>query len=283
MRFKQFLSEGVSDSYKKISEVKAIELAKTNFNEALALDKPLIVRGMRQKDKRSIEYYSISNITGRKSANTSNEYTVLVDNLPAWKEYPKRSESLICTNLNNLGYTWDYGETFIILPENGANIGVCSSYDFWNGFGRFTQLGKAAGYTSHPLMGIFNEILRSIFQDAGFKLRHDNKDFDQIKQALDAGTKYLRTAEPETLAREDKSFFKSVIDGKETMLEFIEKVLDPTINGFKLVKYKNLVEFSGNKELWFSGPALAFGNNVISDEDEAIELYQEFREKVKNS
>lgn len=86
-----------------------------------------IVRGME-------EYEGFQIITGedgaRKSRNTTNHYTVIMDEvLP--REFPKRSKSIICANFYNISYTHQYGEPHYIFPFNGVKIGVCPGYDMW--------------------------------------------------------------------------------------------------------------------------------------------------------
>lgn len=71
----------------------------------------------------------------RNSANTSNHYTVWMDNDPAWGEFPKRSSSIICSTSRNVeGYgSLSGGKNYSVWPiEPGARFGVCPDYDIWN-------------------------------------------------------------------------------------------------------------------------------------------------------
>src|SRR5271168_3608736 len=77
----------------------------------------------------------------RKSANTSNQYTLLMDNLPAWKEYPKRSRSLVCSTSSDRAAS--YGNVYLVLPFNGARIGICPEYDIWDSFYELSGYGIA--------------------------------------------------------------------------------------------------------------------------------------------
>jgi len=89
---------------RSVQEEHAVDFIKSHCKKALKVfldtDK-VIYRGMDFNGS----YYHIDPKTGtRVSANTSNEYTLIMDNDPRWKEYPKRSKSLICTNyLRDLG------------------------------------------------------------------------------------------------------------------------------------------------------------------------------------
>jgi hypothetical protein len=70
----------------------------------------------------------------RKSKWTSNYYTMMIDSLPEWKAYPKRSESLICST--SYGYAIDYADSinslYLVLPFDNANFGISSFTDFQN-------------------------------------------------------------------------------------------------------------------------------------------------------
>lgn len=281
MRFKTFLNEGVSTAYKSIPEDTAVELGKQYFTEALASKYPHIVRGMNAKLSGK-NYYYISGISGRTSANTSNEYTLLIDNLPAWNNYPKRGKSLICTTIGNLEYAGDFGEPFIILPKNGVKFGVCRGFDFWEGFSAFDKAATAAKYTSFGTtqLSMLNEIIRSIFTKAGVELYKKNRDFSKLKHAFDEGNKFLQ--DPNSIIdKDDKVFFKTVIKGKETMFDFIANLLDPDRNGFDLVTYDSIEKMSNQKfEIWTEGPVLALGGNKFPEYDELVEFYQDFRTKV---
>ena len=68
----------------------------------------------------------------RVSANTSNIYTLVIDNHPKWKGYPKRSKSIICANTP--GGASSYGSVYHVFPVDGANYGICPQSDLWMSF-----------------------------------------------------------------------------------------------------------------------------------------------------
>jgi len=67
----------------------------------------------------------------RKSISDLNYVTILLDNLPSWSEFPKRSESVIFSYgiKNNRGAFG--GELYFIIPFDNANFGVSPSSDLW--------------------------------------------------------------------------------------------------------------------------------------------------------
>ena len=68
----------------------------------------------------------------------STHHTLLMDNLPSWKEFPKRSESLI----GNLRFNYDisFGQRcYLVIPYDGANFGLAPSSDLW---GSYCEVGN---------------------------------------------------------------------------------------------------------------------------------------------
>ena len=66
----------------------------------------------------------------RKSANTSNYYTVLFsDILPSWKKFPRRDESWICTTSFNEAV--GYGKVYGVFPLGDPLLGICPKQDMW--------------------------------------------------------------------------------------------------------------------------------------------------------
>ena len=65
---------------------------------------------------------------------TENYITLLIDYiLPSWKNYPKRSKSLVCSSSKSI--SWGYGnKAYVVFPYNNAKIGVCSEVDLWESF-----------------------------------------------------------------------------------------------------------------------------------------------------
>ena len=129
MRLKQYLTEGRS---KKISSIEVRNLLNTKCKKAFKMFKEGIViyRGVKNVTD-SYVLVTPSKFT-RKSLNTYNYYTLINDNSPAWKDYPKRSKSIICTTNQNTARS--FGELYAVFPFDGAKIGVCPDVDYWTSF-----------------------------------------------------------------------------------------------------------------------------------------------------
>ena len=64
----------------------------------------------------------------RVSQNTNNIYTTLFsDILPSWKDYPPRNKSFICTSDYSTALAFGQPYSYVVLPKNGTNIGICRS------------------------------------------------------------------------------------------------------------------------------------------------------------
>lgn len=72
----------------------------------------------------------------RISRNTSNEFTLLITYiLPSWKNYPKRTRSIICSEDYHIaaGYARN-GAAYIVLPIGDPVVGIAPSNDIWDSF-----------------------------------------------------------------------------------------------------------------------------------------------------
>ena len=133
-----------------VNEVYGIKYDKASRAETLKLTTEEIIKSIEQYSPKTIKsfkdvriYRGVHNINvdpkyvdptqfNRKSSSTSNFYTVIIDNSPAWSKYPKRSQSLVCST--NFEYASGYGKTYLVIPIDGVPIGVCSEDDFWGSF-----------------------------------------------------------------------------------------------------------------------------------------------------
>ncbi|MCK9417589.1 hypothetical protein M0Q97_13185, partial [Candidatus Dojkabacteria bacterium] len=90
------------------------------------LDNPLVGRSIYELKS---DYYLIDpKKHDRRSANTQNYYTYIIDNSKDWEDFPKRSKSLICH-----GYAKrpPYYDQYVVIPLNDANFGIANDDDLW--------------------------------------------------------------------------------------------------------------------------------------------------------
>jgi hypothetical protein len=152
----------------------------------------------------------------RKSANTRNHYTLLMDNLPSWQNYPKRSRSLICsTSKSRAG---DFGNLYLVVPFDNASIGVCSDHDLWGGF---PYLDESLGIS---VVADINDM----FVEAGISDSSYNDFLDSclLHKANLLNSKYH--------GAEDLYELLAPADTKGDIVRILDKLLNPKLNKFSL-------------------------------------------------
>lgn len=89
---------GKLPTFDKLEIEEAIHLLNKHCKNALWMleENKSIYRGDVSNEKNSFTTID-TNLTTRKSQNTSNYYTMILDNHPEMKDFPKRSKSLICS------------------------------------------------------------------------------------------------------------------------------------------------------------------------------------------
>lgn len=146
MRLTNFvISEGRG---REVSREQAIQTIKTKCKKALdffLLDGDTLLRGIVHGG----DFIHIAPKTSmpRESAYTDNYYTLILDNDPRWKSFPKRSQSIICST--DMYKAQVYGNVYRVLPYDGSRYGVCPKDDIWFSFKE--TLGMALGAVNGEL------------------------------------------------------------------------------------------------------------------------------------
>ena len=210
----------------------------------------------------------------RKSRNTSNFYTLWIDNSKKWSTYPKRSKSLICSTSLSTASEFGDGDSFMVIPFDGAKIGVCPSYDMWDCF--YNELTKLSLYTLPEFnMYIWNAI-STITQHLNVSKDEMTKDIKTLKKWLTDADKIISKQPREAKKRLsdggwDDDVFESIIRFGN-LTKIMDMVLDPQTNGFKVMPFKNFEHASfPNKEVWTDSPCI-----LIPDTADAIEQFDEW-------
>jgi hypothetical protein len=257
MRFQQFITKGRS---KKIKKDKVIDLIKNNCQQALNKYKKdiIIFRGI----ERNTDFLFVDPKSDkpRRSANTKNYYTLINDNSPYWKQYPKRSESLICTTDKNM--SMGYGTSYIVLPYDNAKIGVCSEIDYWDSFPNLFRL--VDGYYN---MAFFNRELVLLFQQVGIKLSDKSYKGLQHSFGLFDLTFNHDIESIESLIYKDEY---NILKGYEKvwdLMKHFNTLLTPEPNKFGLYKINNFGRYT-NREVWTDSKSVLINidNKDILDE-----------------
>jgi hypothetical protein len=217
--------------------------------------------------------FAITNPKGqeRRSANTANYYTVIFDNSPYLGEFPKRSQSLICsTDLNTAG---TYGDLYRVIPFDGAKIAVCSSSDFWHGFEtniKYYDLDEFNVY-----LGIIFGFLYDKYDDQKLaKPREDKLLIEQLKYLYDTynlddeiDSYRLRSNDIKGAREEFNNFPKS--------LEELFQAFNPKNNSMGLYDYKDYSKMylkDSDLEIWTDSKALLLKVDLYGDNGKSIAM-----------
>lgn len=199
----------------------------------------------------------------RRSIQTENYYTLIIDNDPQWSAFPKRSKSIICSTSYTSAKGYSGGGTpYKIIPFDGSQWGICPDSDIWISF---MQNYKSWMYFGNDTdaEGI-NEILNISYEVVNEK-KLDDVSYQKFKRQLssvqyidinelDAKIKLMNSADKAFLF--DKtilSFAEEFNSSNSTLYEFvINHVYAP--NKFELQSYP--IRVDENKEIWSDTPAL---------------------------
>jgi len=236
----------------KLSDEQFFKMLKNECSDWSPTDKP-IFRSINLFDP----IYHVTNTDERKSAYTyKNYYTMLMNNLPSWSKYPKRQH--ICTNT-----AFKYkGNTYRVIPFNGAKIGICPGDDIqaftfpktktknaellvdYN----ITELNGLTGYYGGGFIySKFTSVLDKLgyhkYEDVGDDRQElDDKDYNHFKSQLNEimiGVKSLLEEEDSSgydklknnLSLEEKKFL-DLMD-----IDNLNKILTPEELEFQVLDY----------------------------------------------
>lgn len=162
--FKTFLEAQVKPyehEEKELSEL--VALIKTHCSDSV--DGQRIFRGSKSELKNGIFNPSSGE---RKSQNTANYYTKLVDSNPKNSKFPKRSQSFIATTREKTANVYGRGSVMVLFPYDGTAIGVVNSADFWDTETRFSPPFEIEHIVE------MNGSWRMILQELGWEVSPDN-------------------------------------------------------------------------------------------------------------
>lgn len=260
MQFKQFLLNEAKNIIIEIDKKTAVQTIKNNCKDFLNLykkSKNLLYRGSRSTNG-SFSYGDSSKGT-RKSKNTENYYTLIIDNSSDWKQYPKRSKSFICTTSKN--YAGDYGIPNLVFPKDGTSFGICPKGDIWNSFKTveydLEKFNSYIGSIGHAFDVKILDDTNENFKNSLLKLskKINSKKFDSYN---DYKNYFVAHGDDRNLQYDNYKNFnvsRKFYENSDNIYKFLSSLLKPT--EFKLQTTSNFsVVGSGGKEVWFSGPAV---------------------------
>jgi hypothetical protein len=247
--FKQFLNED-QFAHTEMEPDLFVKWCETNASKYLPqIKKSPIFRGMPMSIKMGV---FDTNSLNRESANTVNYYTIWMDNNPAWKDYPKRSKSYICSTNNDMA--GGFGNVHLIIPADGSEIGIIAGDDLWYGFDYIDRM------TGRSMDGFMSDVQDLIM--AANKREHlseynmAHKNYAALCSCLKRVTfELIDDLNTETGKREEwKKYLQAFkTHGFRTLYDLFENGMDPTKNGFSHV-VSGSASFGGHdNEIWVQG------------------------------
>jgi hypothetical protein len=204
----------------------------------------------------------------RKSKHASNIYTLLMDNSPYWKDYPKRSKSIICATSINKAYS--YGSVFKVIPlDKDAKFGVCPKDDIWWSF-RNTLGGNHLSQFNNVLVAVYNtavHVLGAKHRDNLYIYAMEIDEFSDLKKIFDFLNKHKKSM-LQVMENNMQDQKNDYIDAMNFLIkwaenpvvnieEYLFSELSPEKNGFDLIyRYKSDAKFPKNVEVWTDSDCL---------------------------
>lgn len=245
------------------------------FREIEISKRPIIYRGLTNRFK-SNGYLIKTDDHIRKPANSSNGYYNLwIDNSDEWKEYPKRSKSIVCTNNENVAYNYGYGGTFYyIFPLcknlSELNIGVCPYSDLWNGSQDYLDDIKQEYPTPY----------RTTYETEFDNIFHFQYDIEQLKNLpltyfediLDSIRKFgdnIQEPDYETIElieRYNMFLPNYAQESGKHLMDIFKELMNPEENNFSRITASSISTYMENKrnnEIWFEHDAVAINSNYF--------------------
>ena len=202
---------------------------------------------------------------------TNNFHTALIDILPSWENWPKRSKSLIFSNDRN--DVTKYGRNiFVVLPKNDAKIAVCPKNDFWSSFpnikkdlylydiqqmnSQFTNTFDVLLDKKHNWLSISPEEIQHIFNEIS------NVDYETLVKTLASVNKSLWSKNAYA-AMEIAALFKHY---NNNWISLFDNVLNPETNGFEMKSLKEVYNSTESDREMFTE-----ADCIMVEEDQFVE------------
>jgi len=240
-KFLHYLTEGRTQSIDKDKAFKLIDKhCSKNYDKTMGNKVSKIYRGIKNF-KQDFGYINSNKGELRTSANTLNYVTLLIDNLPSWKDYPKRSKGIICST--DEGTAYNYGETYQVFPYDNSKIGICPEHDMWDSFYNT--------FKGHYIIPDINELLKNTFKYYDIKVDDNNwNSFKNGLEKLDLGI----ILKDEFYEAYYQKLAKILFETNKNIIQHLNDILSPIKNNFRL-GIDNVKTYTDN-EIWIQGECI---------------------------
>lgn len=262
MNFLRFINESNMPKVVSLNNDEAMNILKKYCLDTIKTFVKKDIKLFRGMDGFSSTLSIDSSNINRKSANTYNVYTPIINEHLSWSNFPKRN--IICST--SITTAKPYGELYWVFPYDNTKLGLCLKDDIWESWDIFKKY-KSLFYNSSD----FNMDLVILFNDCfGEKI----KGFDNLIQLKNICSKYTK----EDIIKHNKFINETFIDiieknmkEKETIYDFLIKIYNP--DKFNVIDYKK-INNNDDKEIWFDGKAILISHLNIKI---IKEIYKTFK------
>lgn len=290
IRLKSLLLENSGIS-KELSRSDAIKVYRKQCDEHDTINRQ-IWRGTSASFKSGVGIADPNQHERTSTGKKGNHHTLFLNNLKNWSYYPKRSRSLICSMDRDVASA--YGTPYVVIPFDGASIGIAPKDDIWYSFKTGLKEVFALGEkdANLPMLNKSIDILYYILKGdevsgymgaSGVDDNNFSKMKSQIKEVSNNIDKIYQSMK--NAKEEDKLFgierhFQIALNVAEAIktssndfFPLIKKALDPNLNNFNLKKYKKGFKTPNLKsEVWTGSKSL-----LVRESD-----YENFIGELKN-
>ena len=270
MRFKDFLKEDEElptipkSSKTTLVAAKKWVLAHSPEYAKKMINGERIYRGQTTTSSFEIGY---SHSFKRKSLNSKNFYTKFIAQSPAWKEFPSREHAYICATSVELAQ--GYGHTYLVVPADNAQIGICPAHDIWISFPRLNGIADIKSINS--LNYFLEEFYRVVEGGAAPEdLSSVMKTWtpEILREGSIGHNKTGLRMSSHSCVEEARAYANAMEKhGFKNFKELTEWMLDPKDNGFYHLEAKDIPStgLPDNTEIWIEGDMLFVKREVAND------------------
>lgn len=200
----------------------------------------------------------------------------LVARFKKWSRFPSREHSLkLVHDYRRIG-----DDAHLVIPFDGAVLGVCSQATFYRSFPEATKRLKIPKVDNYGLQDWLHNLIDGVNQliKADIKIEDLNnfsdasKALHQIEKTFQQKSNEIRTAlktndhdiDPDIVNLVTDLLNKRIVD----IEQYLEDVFEPVANSFDVVKIESYSQHTSDKELWTDG------NCLVIKRSKYVELFK---------
>lgn len=201
----------------------------------------------------------------RGSQDTFIFYVLMMDNFPEWKEYPKRSKSIIMGTSDDVAYS--YGTAiYRVFPVNNAKIAISPKFDVWSAF--VFSLGSGIETFSIELNTIFGLFREEIHKEQKITYEELLKKFSiadrpRNKERIKTYYQEMSLGLMRSKIFHDKSEY--INTPKLKLVDVLREKISPKNNNFELITLNKHMILPPRREAWTDSECVLVSVNSLKN------------------